>query len=135
MRNPHQLTVFQVADTLALDVYRLTKLFPPDERFGLTQQLRRAAVSVASNIVEGCSREGRADFRRFIEIATGSAMEMRYQLSLAGRLGYGSSDEVAAAGDRADSLVRGLIAFEKVLREPERIRLVQAADDGYDPAP
>jgi four helix bundle protein len=75
MRNPSDLKVFEQAHTVVLEVYAMTAKFPADERFGLTQQIRRAAVSVPSNIVEGCSRESAADFRRFIEIATGSAME------------------------------------------------------------
>lgn len=117
MRNPHELKVFELADELAMSVYHLTMTFPDHERYGLTQQIRRAAMSVPSNIVEGCSRESGADFRRFIEIATGSAMELRYQLGFARRLGYGA--DVAwqsTANDQADALVKALIGFGKALR-------------------
>lgn len=117
MRNPQELKVFEQADELAMSVYHLTMVFPLDERFGLTQQIRRAAVSVASNIVEGCSRESQADFRRFIEIATGSAMEVQYQLGFAKRLGYGSGVAwQATALEQAEALVKALIALRKSYR-------------------
>jgi len=69
-------------------IYRLTKHFPKDERYGLTSQMRRAAVSVPSNIVEGCARESQAEYRNFLNIAFGSLRELHYQLNLATRLGY-----------------------------------------------
>lgn len=124
MRNPSELKVFGQADELAIVVYRLTTLFPRDERYGLIQQLRRSAVSIGSNIAEGCSRESQADFRRFIEIATGSAMELRYQLTFAYRLDNGkviegfniSKSAWKTAIDETESLVRALIAFSKTLR-------------------
>lgn len=121
MRNPEELAVFRLADELALMVIKTVKpwpggAFPADERFGLCQQIRRAAVSVASNIVEGCSRESQADFRRFIEIATGSAMELRYQLSLCIRAEYGIVDDVRNLERQANALTKSLIALSKTLR-------------------
>src|SRR3954467_137693 len=73
MFNFEKLEVWQKAIDFADLVYVDTRSFPNDERFGLTNQMRRAAVSISSNIAEGCSRGSKADFRRFIEIATGSA--------------------------------------------------------------
>jgi len=88
MRDFRELKVWQKAHRFALDLYRDTQGFPAEERFGLTTQLRRAAVSVASNIAEGCGREGERDFARFLSIAGGSASEVEYQLLLARDLGY-----------------------------------------------
>ena len=75
-----------LADKLALEVYAKTTAFPKDEVFGLRSQIRRATVSAASNIVEGCERDSEKDFNRFLEIAHGSALESQYQLSLEFRL-------------------------------------------------
>jgi len=71
-----------------LEVYKETSGFPADETYGLRAQLRRAVVSVASNIAEGCGRSGDLDFRRFIQMALGSASETEYQVLLAKDLGY-----------------------------------------------
>ena len=73
---------------MALLVYRETGSFPREELFGLTSQIRRAAVSVASNIAEGCGRSTDVDFLRFLDMANGSLRELQYQISLAQRLGY-----------------------------------------------
>jgi four helix bundle protein len=83
MFNFEKLDVWRKSIDLADLVYGLTKSFPADERFGLISQMRRSAVSVSSNLAEGCSRASRADFRRFIEIATGSAFEVVSQSFIA----------------------------------------------------
>lgn len=88
MRDHRNLRAFQLADDLAFLVYQDTKHFPKEEMFGLTSQIRRSAVSVPSNIVEGCGRLSEADLVRFLDIANGSLRELQYQLSLASRLGY-----------------------------------------------
>jgi four helix bundle protein len=85
-RNHEKLSVFHKADQLAVLVYRLTARFPEDERFGLRAQIRRAAVSTPTNIVEGCSRRSERDYIRFLDIALGSANEVAYLLHLSERL-------------------------------------------------
>ena len=88
MRDHTKLRAFELADEIAVRVYKITRTFPREEAYGLTSQVRRAAVSVPSNIVEGCSRESQSEYSRFLEIAFGSLRELHYQLSLATRLGY-----------------------------------------------
>jgi four helix bundle protein len=92
MRDHNKLQAFQLADESALLIYRVTKSFPKEELYGLTSQMRRAAISIPSNIVEGCSRETEAEYLRFLEIAFGSLRELHYQLGLAERLGYPDKD-------------------------------------------
>jgi len=77
-----------LADDLAVLVYQVTARFPREELYGLTSQMRRAAISIPSNIVEGCARDSQADYIRFLYIAFGSLRELHYQLSLSKRLGF-----------------------------------------------
>lgn len=88
MRDHTKLRAFELADALAMLVYQHTAGFPREEILGLTSQMRRAAVSVASNIVEGCARNSLADYLRFLDMAYGSVRELEYQITLAHRLGY-----------------------------------------------
>jgi four helix bundle protein len=107
-RDHKRLQVFQLADDLVMDVYRSTTRFPPEERYGLQAQLRRASVSVPCNIVEGAARESDADYGRFLRIACGSASEARYLVSIANRLGYLPKTEGVTLETRFGHLVRGL---------------------------
>jgi four helix bundle protein len=77
------LKVWEKAHALTLDVYRASKSFPREEMYGLTSQIRRASVSIGSNIAEGSCRKGDAEFARFLQMAAGSASEVEYQLLLA----------------------------------------------------
>ena len=88
MRDHMKLRAFELADEVALLIYRATKEFPKEEIYGLASQMRRAAVSVPSNIVEGCARESQAEYLRFLEIAFSSLRELHYQFGLSKRLGY-----------------------------------------------
>jgi four helix bundle protein len=85
-----------MADDLAVRVYHLTELLPREERFGLSTQLRRAAVSVAANIVEGCARPSAREYGGFLNIAFGSAAETRYLLQLSFRLKFLPEADFAA---------------------------------------
>jgi four helix bundle protein len=88
MRDHQKLRTFHLADKLVVSVYQATHSFPKVELFGLTSQVRRAAVSIAANIVEGCARATHAEYLRFLDIAHGSARELEYEVSLCLRLGY-----------------------------------------------
>jgi four helix bundle protein len=88
MRDHTKLRAFELADEVVILTYSETRNFPKDEMYGLTSQMRRSAVSVPSNIVEGCARESQTEFLRFLEIAFASLRELRYQFGLSKRLGY-----------------------------------------------
>ena len=83
MHNPANLEVMRYARALACAVYRATAGFPSDERFGITAQMRRAAISIGSNIAEGCGRDGDREFAHFLHIALGSATELEFQMLVA----------------------------------------------------
>jgi four helix bundle protein len=83
MRNFQKLEVWKKAHELTLTIYRLTAIFPTNERYGLTSQLKRASASIGANLAEGCGRETDADFKRFVQMASGSACEVEYHLILA----------------------------------------------------
>jgi four helix bundle protein len=117
MRDFHGLVVWQKAHALTLTVYRLTKSFPPDERFGLTSQLRRAASSIAANLAEGCGRGGEAEFARFAQIAMGSAAETEYHLLLAKDLGYITEEQFKNTTTTTQEIKRMLAALLRTVRE------------------
>jgi four helix bundle protein len=108
MRDHTKLIAFELADEVAVLIYRATKVFPKDEIYGLISQMRRAAISVPSNIVEGCARESQAEYLRFLEIAFSSARELHYQFILAMRLGYTNKVDVPECESK-------MVETEKVL--------------------
>ena len=108
MRDHTKLRAFELADEVVVLVYRATAEFPKEELFGLTSQIRRAAVSVPSNIVEGCARESEAEYLRFLSIAFGSLREFHYQLNLSKRLGFLLNED-------SSSLELKIVETEKVL--------------------
>ena len=115
MFNFEKLEVWRKAIDFADLVYRITKTFPDDERFGLTSQMRRAAVSLSSNIAEGCSRASKADFARFIEIATGSVFEVVSQSFIGRRQGFLEEHEFQTIYEAAEEQSRMLSGLKQSL--------------------
>lgn len=116
MQDFHKLKVWEKAHHLALEVYRVTATFPKGETFGLTSQMRRAAVSVPSNVAEGCGRHGQRELTRFLQVAGGSASELEYQLLLSKELGYISEADHRSLKDQVRQIRRMIAAFTETLR-------------------
>src|SRR5947199_31477 len=121
MFNFEKLGVWQKAIDFADLVYDHTRIFPTDERFGLTNQMRCAAVSISSNIAEGTSRTSQTDFPRFIEIATGSVFEVVSQAFIGGRQGFLNEENFrvfysAAARNRSRSTPIAARGFAALVR-------------------
>jgi four helix bundle protein len=98
-------------------IYQATRDFPKEEIYGLTSQMRRAAVSVSSNIVEGCARESQSEYVRFLEIAFGSLRELHYQFDLAKRLGYLKKDYISNYDSKITETEKVLGALIRSLRK------------------
>lgn len=124
-RDHTKLTVFTTAHELAVRVYTLTIGMSAAETFGLRMQLRRAAVSVPTNIVEGCARSSRREYLRFLDIAGGSASEARYLVQLAQELGLLPAPAAESCRADYDSLVRQL----QKLRSAVELRALTTASE------
>jgi four helix bundle protein len=110
-----ELTVWQRAIDLTICIYRLTRDFPKEETYGLVSQLRRAAVSVASNIAEGRGRLNPAEFRQFLGVALGSIFEIKTQLVVAGRLEMGNRTAIDEAARLSAEVSKMLTSFIRKL--------------------
>ncbi len=109
IRPHHRLLAWQEAIALVKDIYAATKHFPESERFGLTSQIRRAAVSIPSNIAEGAARTGNKELAQFLSIARGSLSEVETQVIIAQALGYRfDSQPILTRLDHVSRLVTGL---------------------------
>jgi four helix bundle protein len=111
-----ELVAWQRAVELTVAIYKLTTSFPTDERFGLTNQLRRASVSIASNIAEGYGRSTKGEYVLFLGHARGSKCEVETQLVIAGALGFGSEEQRQQAVNLADEVGRMLVVMMRKLR-------------------
>ena len=109
MQNPSNLRVFVLTEEVAVEVYRLTRTFPIEERFGLIQQMRRAAVAIGSDIAEGCGRSGPREVTRSLDAALGSANELQFQLRLSYRFGYLLPEEHRTVSEALRAVERMLI--------------------------
>jgi four helix bundle protein len=119
MRDHRNLRAFELADQQALAAYAATRNFPKEEQFGLTSQMRRGAVSVASNIVEGCARSSEADFLRLLDIAYGSAREFEYHVSLSSRLGFLTGEAATQLASLAEETSKVLFGLIRSIRSQE----------------
>ncbi len=117
MFNFEKLDVWHKAIAFANSVYAVSSKFPESERFGLTSQMRRAAVSVSSNIAEGSSRSSRPDFARFVEIATGSLFEVVSQLAIARKQRFLDESNYRQLYEMAEEIVRMASGLRKSLIE------------------
>ena len=111
-RNFRDLIAWRKAMDLVVDCYRLTKGFPKEEIYGLTNQLRRAAISIPSNIAEGEGRGGKVEFSRFLHIAHGSLRELETQLTIASRLEYITTSDlqiITGLTSEVGRLINGLL--------------------------
>ena len=116
MKSHKDLDVWRLAIDLAQNVYEVSKGFPRDEQFGMTSQMRRAAVSIGGNIAEGAARNGQREFKQFLYIALGSASELETQLEIARRVGLVAEGDFArldALLARVAQMLRGLIRSVK----------------------
>ena len=111
------LDVWKLADEFAVRIYQVTKNFPKDELYGITSQLRRAALSIPTNIVEGYSRRGDRELARFLDISLGSLAEVKYLLHFSKRLQYISEAEGLLLSQSADELGRKLWKFYGTVRK------------------
>jgi four helix bundle protein len=110
-----KLQVWEKSMALAKSVYRISQSFPAHEQYGLTSQMRRAAISIASNIAEGSQRSTDKDFANFVQISRGSLAELETQLLLSKEMGYLSDQEATTAEYAIDELGKMLNAFHSKL--------------------
>src|SRR5271165_3100342 len=118
MFNFEKLEVWHKAVEFADQVYTVTRSFPEDERFGLTNQMRRAAVSISSNIAEGSSRSSKSDFARFVQMAAGSVFEVVSQATISKRRGFISEEDFARVYAAAEEQSKMLSGLKRSLNQP-----------------
>jgi four helix bundle protein len=121
MHNFRELKFWQKAIELCLDIYNLSSKFPSEEKFGLTSQLRRAAVSVSSNIAEGSSRNSDKDFLHFLSIAVGSSCEIETQLIISHKLDYINGDQLKAVEIKISEIQKMIFSFSKKIKENNQL--------------
>ncbi len=115
MNKYKDLNVWKESIELASDIYRITNEFPDHERFGLIQQLRRAVISVSSNIAEGSGRNNAREFYHFLGIAAASACEVESQLIVASKLGMINKDDIEAELDRVDKIQKMIFRLQSTI--------------------
>ena len=116
MRDFRQLRVWEDAHNLTIEIYQATKDFPKEELFALTNQIRRACVSIGSNIAKGCGRGSNKEYANFLQIALGSAFEIDYQMLLAKDLQYIESEKYLFLSEKIASVKRQLASLLQKVR-------------------
>jgi four helix bundle protein len=116
MQDYRKLTVWKKSHLLTLAVYQATVAFPKDELYGLTSQIRRACVSIPANIAEGCGRNGKAEFARFLHIALGSAGELEYYILLASELKFLLGKDIDSLCGQVSEVKQMLVALIKKVK-------------------
>ncbi len=116
MHNIKELKLWNKSIDLAVDIYRLSANFPSDERFGLVSQVRRAAVSIPSNVSEGAGRNTDGEFLSFLGIANGSSYELQTQITIAHRLGFIDDMQHEVHFDKIDELQKMNYKLQKAIR-------------------
>jgi four helix bundle protein len=111
-----ELLIWQKSRSFCSEIYTITSTFPNDEKFGLTNQLRRASVSIPSNIAEGSSRNSNKDFSRFLEIAIGSAYEIETQLLIASDLGFIKIEQLELIINQLDEIIKMISKLKSTLK-------------------
>jgi four helix bundle protein len=122
MEDFKKLKVWSKAHVLTLSIYQRTRMFPKDEIYGLTSQMRRAAGSIGANIAEGCGRRSDPEMRRFLQIARGSASELEYHVLLAKDLQFLTNDEFEEMQSLIMEVQRMLAALVQRLQRPALAR-------------
>lgn len=120
MRDFRKYEVWRISHGFVLDVYNKTLRFPQNETYGVTSQIRRASVSVPTNLAEGCGRTTDSEFARFIHISLGSAHEVEYLLQLSKDLGYLSETDYLSLNERINLIKKMLYNLEKsITKKPK----------------
>lgn len=122
MQDFKKLKVWIAAHELNIEIYRITKMFPKEELYGITQQLRRASVSIAANVVEGCGKKTSADFAKFLNISLGSANETEYYIILTRDLGILSVEDFDSLSIRINSIKAMLINLITRVRNATNVK-------------
>jgi len=116
MHNYQELKIWQEGRKLVLELYRISSTFPKEEMYGLTSQIRRAAISVPSNIAEGTGRKSNKEFKRFLNYSLGSLFELETQIILANDLQFINSEEFEKIQQHIKTVIKMIIKFNDVLK-------------------